>query len=265
MYAARQVSADVHILPSEYPAPGLGVLPVNAYVIKGREPVLVDAGLYSDSAQFVDELASVIEPADLRWIYLTHPDADHVGSLVRVLECAPKARLVTTYLGLGTLGLSTQVALDRVHFLNPGERLDIGDRYLTALRPPSFDSPATTAFYDSKSGALFSSDCFGAVLPEAPENANDIGADVLRRGQVLWTTVDSPWLHRTDRRILAAELDEIRRMAPPIVYSAHLPPAVSLTNWMLESLTAAAASAEFVGPNQAALEQMRRELGSRAA
>jgi flavorubredoxin len=265
MKAARQISDDIHILPSEFPAPGLGVLPVNAYVIKAREPVLVDAGLPADRDAFVNALESVIDPADLRWIYLTHPDPDHVGGLMPVLERAPKARLVTTYLGLGTLGLSFDIPVERAYFLNPGEEIDVGDRRLKALRPPTFDSPATTAFCDTKTGALFSADCFGAVLPESPEEARDVDETVLRTGQELWATVDSPWLHRVEKSALAAELEKIRRMAPDMVFSAHLPPARSMTNWMLDSLAAARDRDPFVGPNQLELEAMRARLESEAA
>lgn len=265
MQAARQVTPDVHIIPSAFPAPGLGVVPVNAYVIKAREPMLVDAGLEMDAGAFIDELESVIEPRDIRWIYLTHPDRDHVGSLIDVLDRAPKARLVTTYLGYGTLGLSYQVPMERVYFLNPGETLDLGDRRITALRPPTFDSPATTGFWDAKARSLFTADCFGAVLPDSPEEASDVDDAVLRGGQVLWTTVDSPWLHNVDRGMLAAELAKIRRMEPEIVFSAHLPPARSMTDWMIESLLAAAEAKEFVGPDQAELEVMTAEMADTAA
>jgi glyoxylase-like metal-dependent hydrolase (beta-lactamase superfamily II) len=260
MQAARQVTPDIHIIPSEFPAPGIGVLPVNAYVIKAREPMLVDAGLEMDAGAFMDELESIIDPQDIRWVYLTHPDRDHVGSLMEVLDRAPDARLVTTYLGYGTLGLSYQVPMERVYFLNPGEELDIGDRRITALRPPTFDSPATTGFWDAKTRSLFTADSFGAVLPETPEEAGDMDEAVLRGGQVLWTTVDSPWLHKVDRGMLAAELTKIRQMEPEVVYSAHLPPARSMTDWMIESLVAAPEANEFVGPNQAALEAMMAQM-----
>ena len=265
MHTPRKVTRDIHVLPSEFPAPGIGVLAVNAYVIKARQPVLLDTGLHQDAGPFMDALESVIDPQDLRWICLTHPDPDHVGSLKQVLERAPHARLVTTYLGLGTLGLFLDVPMDRVYFLNPGESLDLGDRRLTALRPPTFDSPATTAFYDRNQRALFSADCFGAVLPQIPAEAGDMSEDVLRDGQVLWTTVDSPWLHQVDRHEFAASLDIIRQLAPEYVLSAHLPPARSMTDWMLESLAAAPDAAEFVGPNQSELERMLAQMSGAAA
>ena len=98
-----------------------------------------------------------------------------------------------------------------------------------------------------------------------PDAAGDLSEDVLRRGQVLWTTVDSPWLHRVERHAFADSLDAIRTMDPEIVLSAHLPPARSMIRWMLESLAAAPDAAEFVGPNQSELERMLTQMASAVA
>jgi flavorubredoxin len=147
MEPARKVTAEAEILPSYFPVPGLGLVPVNAYVLKSAQPVLVDTGLHQDRDKFMTELESVVDPDDLTWLWLTHPDQDHVGSLLTLLERAPNIRIVTTFLGLGLLSLFTTITPDRIYLLNPGERLDVGDRTLVCMRPPSFDNPATTAFF----------------------------------------------------------------------------------------------------------------------
>ena len=136
--------------PTPHPFPASGFLPVNAYVLHAEQPVLVDTGLPASRADFLEALWNQIEPADLRWIYLTHPDRDHTGSLMEVLQAAPAARVVTTFLGLGILSLEYPIPPDRIFLLNPGQSLDVGDRRLTAFRPPVYDSPATTGFYDDQ-------------------------------------------------------------------------------------------------------------------
>ena len=82
-------AADVVALADAAPIPGLGFLPVNAYVLHAEQPVLVDSGLPASRPDFLEALWNQIDPADLRWIYLTHPDRDHTGSLMDILEAAP--------------------------------------------------------------------------------------------------------------------------------------------------------------------------------
>lgn len=260
METARKITDDISILPSYFPVPGLGILPVNAFVIKAQQPVLVDTGLPMDREGFMQELESVIDPADVRWLYLTHPDQDHLGSLKEMLARSPQMKVITTFLGVGIMSLSEPLPMDRVYLLNPGERIDIGDRTLTAMKPPTFDNPATTGFFDSKSRVLFSSDCFGALMEQPATYAGDMAPEALRQGQVTWTTVDSPWLHKVDAGKFAAELNTIRAMEPGVVLSSHLPPAPAMTETLLGSLVEASNAQPFVGPNQVQLEAMLAQM-----
>lgn len=251
----------VEVITSNFPIPGFGLVPINAFVIKGAEPILVDTGAVVESADFMPVLRSIIDPGDLRWIWLTHTDADHIGSLHQLLTENPRLRVITTFLGVGIMSLSAPLPMDRVNFVNPGERITVGDRTLTAVRPPAFDNPCTTGFYDDKSGAFFSSDCFGALLENPPQSAADLSESDLREGQVFWATVDSPWLHRVDEGAFARELKNIRDMQPKMILSSHLPAAGGdMTDRLLSSLAEAPTAQPFVGPDQAALEQMLKEM-----
>lgn len=256
--------ADAEVLSTVYPVPGLGIVPVNAYLLRAREPVLVDTGAIVFHDEYLDALRSTIDLGEVRWIYLTHTDADHIGCLRDVLDAAPRARVVTTFLGLGKLGLHRSLSPERAHLLNPGQRLSIGDRELCALRPPIFDAPETTAFVDSKTGVLFSSDCFGAVLSAPAENAADIPPAALREGAVLWATVDSPWLANVPEEAVDAKLAEVRALAPPIVLSSHLPPAFGMLDVLLEHVASARTAAPFVGPDQRALASILASLATTA-
>ena len=50
--------------------------------------------------------------------------------------------------------------LDRCRFLNENERLDLGDRTITAVRPPVFDNPTTRGMFDDRTGVFWSVDTF---------------------------------------------------------------------------------------------------------
>jgi hypothetical protein len=249
---------DVTALRDKAEIPGLGVLPINAFVLHAEQPMLIDTGMPVSRAEFLEALASAIDLADIRWIWLSHPDRDHMGALFDVLAAAPAARLVTTFAAMGYLGTEYDVPLPRVHLLNPGQSLDIGDRRLQAFRPPLFDSPMTNGFFDDKTGTCFSSDCFGAPMPtlEAAhvEDLGAVDAAIVRDAQLLWVGVDSPWVRTADPVKFAASYEQLRRFAPARLFSSHLPPMADCLAPMLDFLTVAPSAPEFVGPDQAALE-----------
>jgi len=66
---------DVTVLNDYAEVPGLGFLPVNAYVLHAEQPVVIDAGLSTVDKDFVSALAEVLDPADVRWHGLRTPTA----------------------------------------------------------------------------------------------------------------------------------------------------------------------------------------------
>ena len=257
MITTYRAAPDIDVVTSAFPIPGLGSVPINAFVLHGTEPVLVDTGAVVERDEFQEVLATVIDPAALQWIWLTHTDADHIGSLHPLLGRNPDLKVVTTFLGVGAMSLAEPLPLDRVHLVNPGQQLVAGDRTLTALRPPTFDNPCTTGFHDRRSGALFSADSFGALLADVPQSADELTEAELRDGQSLWAAIDSPWLHTVDTGAFAGRLDQIRQLEPTAILSSHLPAAPGhLTGQLLETLATVPAGPVFTGPDQAALEHL---------
>jgi hypothetical protein len=256
----HRVLPDVTVLSDHAEIPGLGFLPVNTFVLHAEQPVVVDTGLSTPDKDFVSELSEVIDPADVRWIWITHPDRDHTGGLWDLMEAAPQARLVTTFLGVGIMSCEWVVPLDRVHLLNPGQRLDVGDRTLTGYRPPLFDNPATVGLQDDSTGVLLSSDCFGGPMASADlaccDDVRAVPAEDRRAAQLLWAAVDSPWVHGVDRTTYAATVDAFRRLDPSAILSTHLPPAIGINGAMYDALDEAPAGPAFVGPDQEALEAL---------
>jgi hypothetical protein len=255
-----RVNDDVTVLNDHAEVPGLGFLPVNAFVLHAEQPLVVDTGLGLPDRGFLNAMASVVDPEDVRWVWLTHPDRDHTGALFELLEAAPRARVITTFVGVGIMSTECPLPMDRVYLLNPGQSLDLGDRTITGVRPPLFDNAATVGFFDNSSGTFFSSDCFGAPMPTAEAaGASDVGilsADELASRQRLWTSVDSPWVHTADPVRFGATLDPIRSFDPSLILSTHLPPAAGRTESMLATASTAPGTEPFVGPDQAALEQL---------
>ena len=257
---SHRLNSDVTVINDHLPVPTIGFLPVNAFVLHAEQPVVVDTGVMLPERGFMDTLGSVLDPKDVRWIWLTHPDRDHTGGLFELLEAAPQARVVTTFLSAGIMSTHQPLPMDRLYLINPGQSLDVGDRTLTAFRPPLFDSPATVGFFDRSSGVCVSSDCFGAPMADADlaqgDDVRDVPADELRSAQLLWATVDSPWIHVADQETYMRTVQPVRDMDPEVILSSHLPPVVGGTAACLEMLAVAPLADPYVGPDQQALEEM---------
>jgi glyoxylase-like metal-dependent hydrolase (beta-lactamase superfamily II) len=251
---------DVSAIRDEVEIPGLGALPINAFLLHAEQPLLVDTGRPVVREEFLDAVRSVIDPAEIRWIWLTHPDRDHMGALMDLFRLAPNARLVSNFMAVGYLTVEFEMPLDRVFLLNPGQTLDIGDRRLRAFRPPTFDSPMTVGFYDESTGTCFSSDCFGAPMPTLEAAQSDdvstLDPAEVRAAQLMWIGADSPWVCNADPAKFAVTYEHLREFKPERILSTHLPPAHGQLDRMLDMLGDACDTAPFVGPDQAQLEAM---------
>ena len=256
MEKAYQVMPDIEVLPSHFPVPGAGFLPVNAFVLKAKEPVLIDTGMGIDSEEFMKVLESVIDPRDLKWVWITHDDADHIGSLQKILEAAPNARLAAFSLAVLRMSTVWPIPMDRVHWLNPGDSINVGDRKLTAVRPPLFDNPMTIAVIDDKSEAFFSADCFGAIIPSPAQSIDDVAEVDLAQSMVGWASLDSPWVHMVTPSEFNKGVTRIRQITPKAILSAHLPPAIGKTEQFLKWLATVPPSSPAIAPDQTALEQI---------
>jgi len=263
MDALYQGAQDVHVLPANLALPGVGVLPINAFVLMAEEPVLIDTGIGLDGDDFLAAVGSIIDLGSLKWVWLTHDDADHTGSIQRIMEAAPNAKLVT--LAMSALRMATwwPVPMDRVHAIRFGDEIHVGDRALTAVAPPLFDNPMSTGVLDRSTGALFSVDAFGAILPEATQNAADVPPEALAGGMVGWATSDSPWAHILDRAKFGEVLDRVRQLQPTRIFSSHLPAADGTSmEEFLKVLETVPDAEPFMPPDSEQFAQMMAALAA---
>lgn len=260
MLTPYRASADTYVIPSYLPVPGLGKIVINSYLIQAREPVLVDTGMPVVRQEFLETLCSLVDPQDLRWIFLTHDDIDHTGSLMEVLALAPKARLITNFIGLARMDTAYHMPVARVQLINPGQSFSAGDRQLAVLRPPLFDSPATSALYDAKTGVLFSADSFGAFIPNLAEDVADIPESTFGEGFHLFNRGNHPWFTLVDQSKFDRVLENIRQLHPRIIASCHAPLARGRTEAHLKAMAAIPAMEPLTVPDQPAFEAILSQM-----
>lgn len=253
------VAGDVWVLQSLQPAPGHGVLPVNAFIVGADPPLLIDTGLSSMRDQVLGAVRELVDPAALAAVFLTHDDPDHAGNVVAVLEAAANATLVTGFVSLGRLLESCTVPLDRVHVVDAGDVLPGSDERMLVLRPPVFDSPGTLGLHDRRTGALFTVDAFGSYLPAPTQQP---AVEEIRRGVVSFNRVNHPWMALVERARIIAALDAVAALQPSVLLSSHGVVAPEATAAVLEALADPAAAVPYQPPSQAEFEALRPQYVS---
>src|SRR5690349_15225628 len=73
----------------------MGVVHINSMVIRGAEPLVVDTDSPTNREQYLQDVFALVELQDVRWIFVSHEDFDHIGNLHEMLDACPNATLVT--------------------------------------------------------------------------------------------------------------------------------------------------------------------------
>ncbi|GAA1023466.1 hypothetical protein Aple_095630 [Acrocarpospora pleiomorpha] len=217
MLGPHRVAPDTVLIPRLVPVGG-GFGYVNSMVITGREPVLVDTGAAAHRENWLEDVFSVVDPPDVRWIFISHDDADHVGNLPVALDLCAHATLVTA-----PLRYPLTHPHHRVQHITDGESFHAGDRVLTAVRPPLYDAPTTLGLYDDRSGVYWSADCFGAIVPTPTVNSSDLPADDHLDALHHFATTLSPWHAWLDPILFGAYVDRVAAMELTAITTAHGP------------------------------------------
>ncbi|RYE10866.1 MAG: MBL fold metallo-hydrolase [Hyphomicrobiales bacterium] len=252
---ATRTAPDVTTFRGFFPIGPLGILPANAHFIHAREPILVDTSGEAFQDQFLHAVGELIDLEDLKWIYVSHTDLDHVGNLDAVLKLAPNAKVVIPQLGAAKMGLRGDFDMSRLVPMDHGQRLDLGDRELVLLKPPTYDAPETTGFFDTKTRVLYSVDSFGALLDAPYEETAAIPEATLRDGMTMWAGIDAPWLGMVDKSRLGGLLRDIETLDPTAIISGHLPvTAGAMMHKVLGNMLGALSEDRFSHPDRDTIE-----------
>jgi flavorubredoxin len=192
-------------------------------VIRAAEPVVVDTGVVENRDQYLADVFSIVEPEDIRWVFISHDDVDHTGNLNALMELAPNATAIVNWFMVDRMGVTLAVPPARQRWIGDGESFEVGDRTLHAVRPPIFDSPTTRGLYDSKSGVYWSSDSFATPMLTPAATVSDFDPDFWHGGQHTFDRYVSPWLELVDDGRFQAQVDRVQALAPTAMVGCHTP------------------------------------------
>ena len=220
-----EVAPDTFVIHQVQPALGQPLFVyINSLVIRGSEPMIVDTGTPANREQWLKDAFAIVEPEDVRWVFLSHDDVDHSGNLDQVMEACPNAKLVCNWAMVERHTNCFDFPLDRCHWLMDGESLDVGDRVLQAVRPPVYDSPTTRGLFDPTTGVYWAVDTFATPLLDHKMGIADLPPDFWSDGLALFALgAVSPWLSMLDLEKWNRRVDEIQGLDIKAIAACHSP------------------------------------------
>src|SRR3954447_2549093 len=266
-FQPTRVAADTYLIHNHHGEGKAPVsVPLNAMVIRGREPVVVDTGVAEAQDQYLADVFSLVDPEDIRWVYISHDDIDHTGNLNALMEAAPNATLVINWFITERMGQSLGVHPSRWRWVGDGQSFDVGDRTLYAVRPPVYDSPTTRGLYDPKTGVYWGSDSFASPMPVPVRHVSEIDADFWTGGIEMFSRYVSPWLSLVDDARYQETVARIEALHPTAILGCHTP--VIEGDYVAGAIAATrtAPTADVPAePDQAVLDQIQRALSGMGA
>jgi flavorubredoxin len=145
----------------------------NSYLVQGSQKVaLID----TVDPTMTDALMANLESVPvIDYVIANHAEQDHAGSIPRVLEKYPDAKVVTTPKGRDLLAALLLVPEDRFITVNDGESLSLGDKTLEFIHAPWVHWPETMLTYLREDKILFPCDLFGSHLATTDLYVSDEG------------------------------------------------------------------------------------------
>lgn len=262
---ATTAMQPVHIAPDTYViqaihGEGEGPLAVhmNAMLIRGEQPMIVDTGAPVDRDSFLQQVTTLVEPEDVRWVFISHDDVDHYGNVDVLMEMCPNATMVASwYLTQRMSAEGPLPPVRRWRWLGDGETLHIGDRTVVALRPPLYDSPTTRGLLDTRTRVYWASDCFSTPVPRRAEFVDELDPDLWADGFAAFGKWNSPWVELLDARKYHTEVERLRAAGLRTIATCHGPTiGPALIDMAFEMMHALPQAQVPEQPGQPMLEEM---------
>lgn len=150
-------------------------LQFNHFLVKDEEPLLYHAGLKGMFSPLRDAVATILDPARLRWISFSHFESDECGGLNEWLAIAPAAQAACSELGamVSVNDFTGRPATG----LADGDLLVTGKYRFRLCRTPHLPHGWDAAvLFEETEGTLLCSDLFHQIGDVEPLTTSDVVA-----------------------------------------------------------------------------------------
>ena len=170
--SVTEIAPDVYRISTYIPEIELQF---NQFLIKDEEPLLFHTGMRMLFPAVREAVATIMDPAKIRWISFSHFEADECGSLNEWLQIAPAAQAVCSL--VGALVSINDFALRPAKGMTDGEVFNTGQRRFRFAQTPHVPHCWEAGMlFEETTGTLLCSDLFhqnGNVEPMTDSDVID--------------------------------------------------------------------------------------------
>lgn len=186
----------------------------NAYLIMDEKIVLVDTVKSHKFEEMVARIRRIVDPAKIDYIVSNHVEMDHSGSIAKMLELAPNAKVLTSTRGEKGLARHFKGAFD-TEVVESGSTLNIGKRNLAFVHIPMVHWPDSMVTYIPEDKLLLSNDAFGQHIATHERFDDEIGWSILKEEAAkYYANIVMPYGDQVKKAIGALEGLDIDMIAP---------------------------------------------------
>ena len=151
-----EIAPDIYRISTFHPEYGIQF---NQFLVNDDEPFLMHTGFKKMFPLTRAAVASVLDPAQVRWLGFSHFESDECGALNEWLRAAPQAQAVCSFVGAAVM--INDFAERPARPLNDGEVLATGRRRLRFLATPHLPHGWDAGlFFEETDRTLLCSDLF---------------------------------------------------------------------------------------------------------
>ena len=133
----------------------------NSYFINAEKKTVVETVKEKFWDTYFAKLKTLTDPAEIEYIIVNHTEPDHSGCVARLLEVAPRAKVVGS--GNAIRYLKDLLGFDFPHMVvKDGQTLDLGNKTLQFIAAANLHWPDSIMTYLREDKILFTCDIFGA-------------------------------------------------------------------------------------------------------
>ena len=197
----------------------------NSYLIIDKKITLVDTVKHYLFDEMISRISEIIDPAKIDYIISNHVEMDHSGSISKLLEICPKAKIFTSTRGIK--GLKRHYKKDwNFEVVKSGDTLNIGKRNLHFVEIPMVHWPDSMVTYIASEKLLLPNDAFGQHIATTERFDDEIEWGILKEeAEKYYSNIVMPYGSQVQKAFEAISGLDIDMIAPShgIIWRSKIP------------------------------------------